>query len=724
MEEGEQVFNIRRQYEAFMDTFKTITLIIPHDQAGGEREFSVVRGDTTIPLEIEEEIQLERAMKIVTSLPGELDLEKACEVVDANGIRTDLQVGAVIRTAAFDERYYYEGEDLGVRKVEGGFRFKLWAPTSSAVKLKLISKNGEEAEHDMTREDKGVWTLEIQEDVEGSFYSYLTCINLVWKEALDPYAVAVSFNSRWGVVATELGPPCTSLPPVASPVDAIIYELHVRDFSAGSEGGMKARGRYGAFSERGTKTPGGYSSGVDYLKELGITHVELLPVNDFGGVPDDPSDEEYNWGYNPLFFNVPEGSYSSDPGEPLVRIRELKEVVNNLHDEGIRVIMDVVYNHVFIREESSFEKIVPGYFFRHGENGLPSNGTGVGNDFASERLMARKFIKDSIRFWINEYGFDGFRFDLMGILDVTTMNEVSDLARDSGLIVIGEGWDLNTPIPQEEKANLRNARSIPDVGQFNDWFRDTVKGSTFNLHDKGFILGHSGLEKQVAQVLSGSVGIQSRDQGIFDGPIQSVNYIESHDNHTLWDKMKACMHESEEQLFKRQSLGTAMVLLSQGIPFIHAGQEFYRTKGGHENSYNAPVRINQLDWTRREEHEKAIAYVRGLIDIRKAHGAFRFPEARLIREHVSIVSAEHQSVVIRYSEVGDYGPWSEMILAFNGGTEPASFALGEGERWRCLAKGDRADADGLFTIEGDQLEVAPLTVSVAVMQSIPGKLDE
>ncbi|MHC8522846.1 hypothetical protein ACPJHQ_18765 [Rossellomorea sp. H39__3] len=267
--------------------------------------------------------------------------------------------------------------------------------------------------------------------------------------------------------------------------------------------------------------------------------------------------------------------------------------------------------------------------------------------------MARKFIKDSIRFWINEYGFDGFRFDLMGILDVTTMNEVSDLARDSGLIVIGEGWDLNTPIPQEEKANLRNARSIPDVGQFNDWFRDTVKGSTFNLHDKGFILGHSGLEKQVAQVLSGSVGIQSRDQGIFDGPIQSVNYIESHDNHTLWDKMKACMHESEEQLFKRQSLGTAMVLLSQGIPFIHAGQEFYRTKGGHENSYNAPVRINQLDWKRREEHEKAIAYVRGLIDIRKAHGAFRFPEARLIREHVSVVSAEHQSVVIRYSEVGD-----------------------------------------------------------------------
>ncbi len=675
MEEGEQVFNISRHYEAFMDTFTTITLIIPHDQDGGEEDFRVVRGDITIPLEIKEEILLEHARKIVTSLPEELDLEEACEVVDANGVRTDLQVGAVIRTDAFDERYYYDGEDLGVRKEEGGFRFKLWAPTSSAVRLKLISKNGEETEHSMMREEKGVWTLGIQEDVEGFCYSYLTCINLVWKEALDPYAVAVSFNSRWGVVTTELGPPCSALPPVSSPVDAIIYELHVRDFSAGSEGGMKARGRYDAFSERGTKTPSGYSSGVDYLKELGITHVELLPVNDFGGVPDDPSDEEYNWGYNPLFFNVPEGSYSSDPCEPLVRIRELKEVVNNLHDEGIRVIMDVVYNHVFIREESSFEKIVPGYFFRHGENGLPSNGTGVGNDFASERLMARKFIKDSIRFWINEYGFDGFRFDLMGILDVTTMNEVSDLAKEAGLIVIGEGWDLNTPIPQEEKANLRNARSIPEVGQFNDWFRDTVKGSTFNLHDKGFILGHSGLEKQVAQVLSGSVGIQSRDQGIFDGPIQSVNYIESHDNHTLWDKMKACMHESDEQLFKRQSLGTAMVLLSQGIPFIHAGQEFYRTKGGHENSYNAPVRINQLDWKRREEHDKSIGYVRGLITIRKAHGAFRFKEAPLIRQHVSVVMAENQSVVIRYSEVGDYGPWSEIILVFNGGTEPAVLHL-------------------------------------------------
>ncbi|WP_201715923.1 type I pullulanase [Rossellomorea arthrocnemi] len=710
---------ISRQYDAFLDTFNTITMILPYDyHEGNSGHFTLIKGNEKIALHIEEKIPLNDAMKYVTTIQSEkIILGDFYEIVDEHDTKTDLQIGAVIRTEEFDARYYYDGNDLGVTDQGGCTVFKVWAPTATEVRLKLKSPGDEETQYSYTRMESGVWECRVKKDVEGYFYTILPCINLVWDELVDPYAKAVSLNSEWGCVIKPVDDGTNHpLSPLSSPTDAVIYELNIRDFSAQKESGMKYRGKYCAFSEKGTTTPNGFSSGIQYLKELGVTHVELLPVNDFDGVTDNPSDTSYNWGYNPLFFNAPEGSYSLKPEDPYERIRELKTVIRCLHDENIRVIQDVVYNHVFIREQSSFEKLVPGYFFRHDENGLPSNGTGVGNDFASERLMARKFIVDSILYWMTEYGVDGFRFDLMGILDVKTMTTIREEVDKvlPGAILIGEGWDLNTPLPPHQKANLRNAHQLQGIGQFNDWFRDTIKGSTFNLYDKGFALGHGQLEEKVELVLTGSIGMKSGERGLFKEPTQSVNYVESHDNHTLWDKMKACLNEDEDTLKDRHKLATSMVLLSQGIPFLHAGQEFFRTKKGIENSYNSPIEMNQLDWIRREEFDGVVQYVKALIQIRKSHGAFRLQKSDLIREHVKVSHSQANLVDVSYHNVHPYGPWDEILMVFHSDTKTCEYSLPDGNKWVCLSDGHQASVKGLYDMKELSITLQPVSSYVFV----------
>ncbi len=690
---------INRLYEAFLDDIYTITILLPYSYYDGKStEFFIKDEDNS--LEVKETQALAEHMKYICNLSTGLELGKTHVIIDEHGNETDLQIGAVIRSPQFDEKYYYDGNDLGVTYVDGHTIFKVWSPTSTAVKLRLKKQGTDEVkQYDLLRQEKGIWEFAIKGDYDGFFYSFLTCNNLIWNELIDPYAKSVSFNSQWGCVITKEDSKVLvkPLPALSSPTDAIIYELNIRDFSTHPDSGMKHKGKYLSFTEENTRTSNGYSTGVQYLKELGVTHVELLPVNDFGGVTDDKEETRYNWGYNPLYFNAPEGSYSLSPEKPHERINELKRLIQSLHKENIRVILDVVYNHVFIREKSSFEKLVPGYFFRHDENGMPANGTGVGNDFASERLMARKFIVDSIEYWLTEYGVDGFRFDLMGILDVDTMNCIREKVESvlPNAILIGEGWDLNTPIPQEKKANLRNADRIPSIGQFNDRFRDTIKGSTFNLYDKGFALGRRHFENKVMHVLSGSIGRDEQERALFKEPAQSVNYVESHDNHTLWDKLKACLQEDNSSLMKRHRLATAAVLLSQGIPFLHAGQEFYRTKQGVENSYNSGDDINQLNWTDREKYNDYVQFVQELIKIRKSHGAFRFPNVELIKQHVQMKSEKDNLITVHYQNVRSYGPWAEILLIFTSDINSVQYPLPKGEQWICLANGEKASINGM-----------------------------
>ncbi|HYK73676.1 MAG TPA: type I pullulanase, partial [Pseudoneobacillus sp.] len=359
---------------------------------------------------------------------------------------------------------------------------------------------------------------------------------------------------------------------------------------------------------------------------------------------------------------------ATNPSDPYSRIIELKQLIHTIQENGIRVILDVVYNHVYDRENSSFEKIVPGYFFRHDQFGMPSNGTGVGNDMASERLMVRKFILDSVHFWIQEYGIDGFRFDLMGILDIDTMEQIRDLVDqfDPSFMIIGEGWDLNTPLPTQKKAIIKNQSKLPRIAQFNDIFRDTIKGCTFNLNDKGFVFGNHVKLSQSKQVISGSIGLIEGGNGIFLEPSQTINYIESHDNHTMWDKFLSMqVEEDEKTLIRYHRLASTILLLSQGIPFLHSGQEFFRTKNKIGNSYKSPNEVNRLDWVRKQKHLEHVEYLKGLIELRKSNQAFRLRTAIQIKSHFEWLPLIEPILGYRLKDIKSYGEWSDIVVIFN-----------------------------------------------------------
>ncbi|HZG71574.1 MAG TPA: type I pullulanase, partial [Chondromyces sp.] len=545
-----------RPFYAYLDELDMITVIMPVSYLEEEVSFFQLETDGVLhDLEIVEKRELDGEKKYVCKSPVQPLFGKTHYIIDERGGRTDLQIGAVIRTDAFDDQFYYPANDLGAVYEPKATSFKVWAPTAVRAVLLLKKKNEEKAlSIEMTRDKNGVYSLIVPGDLEGSFYRYKVLINNEWREAADPYSRAVSIHSEWSSIIDDRKTYVKPIQPapLPSPLDAIIYEISIRDFSIHPESGMLHKGKYLALTEAQTSGKKGTPTGLSYLKELGITHVEFLPFNDFYGVPDDNPSAAYNWGYNPLFFNVPEGSYSSDPTNPYSRVVELKKMIEAVHETGLRVIMDVVYNHVYIRETSPFEILVPGYYFRHDQHGLPSNGTGVGNDFASERKMARAFILHSLEYWITEFNIDGFRFDLMGILDIQTMTEAKKIIskHKKDCLLLGEGWDLNTPLAREKKANMRNQQLLPGIGQFNDWFRDTIKGSTFNLYDSGYSFGRKSLAGDAFQVIAGSVGL-GHNRGIFATPEQSINYVESHDNNTLWDKLEACFPGEIEKNKKR-----------------------------------------------------------------------------------------------------------------------------------------------------------------------------
>jgi pullulanase len=713
--------SMERDFYAYLDELDIVTVLIPFSNQRSSSVSFYLKDDLSgqlSQLDIIEQIPLKDAMKYICRLNEGIEIGKQYWVTDKHGQKTDMQIGAVIRTREFDERFFYDGP-LGISYSKEKTEFRLWAPSASDVRLMLIAPDGHHEhakEHPLTRKDKGVWTIQIIGDLECFRYYYLVCVNRQWKEAVDPYASAVSVNGEYGMVIDmkKTRQPKPPLPPLDLPADAIIYETHIRDLTVHPNSGIVKKGTYLGAAELNTMNGKGMATGLSYMKELGVTHIEFLPVHDFAGVDEHDVSREYNWGYNPLHFNAPDGSYSSDPANPYARIKELKSLIRTIHSQGLRVIMDVVYNHVYIRESSSFEKIVPGYFFRHDSYGMPSNGTGVGNDFASERLMARKFIIDSCLFWLKEYQIDGFRFDLMGILDVTTMNQIRKAVHsiDPDVLMIGEGWDLNTPIPQHQKANIRNQEKLPGIGQFNDWFRDTIKGNTFNLYDRGYALGNEYYYQAAKEVLAGSIGIEKKEKGLFDSPLQSVNYVESHDNHTLWDKLSVCSKDLTEEIrMKQHRLATVMVLLAQGIPFLHSGQEFFRTKQGIGNSYRSSDEINQLNWDRKNKYIKNVQYIHGMIRIRKSHKAFRLTKAEFIRSHMKFLPLEAPVIGFTLSDVGAYGKWDRIMVILNPSFEQKTCEI-EGI-WEVLADENRSGTVPIRSAQGP-IKLMPISSYVFV----------
>ncbi|TCN24519.1 type I pullulanase [Mesobacillus foraminis] len=664
--------------------------------------------------------------RVIITTKGELDLSKTYRVSKEGFGMATVQMGKVIGSKSFEEKFYYPGNDLGNTYAKAKTKFRVWAPTASEAKLVTYEKYNSLSgtEFPMTRSEKGTWTAELQGDQNGTLYTYRVKIGDDWNEAVDPYARAVAVNGDKGAVvnleATDPKKWKKNRPKMENPEDAIIYEAHIRDLTIHPDSGIpeKYKGKFLGVAETGTAGPNKVKTGLSHVKDLGITHLQFIPMYDYNTASVDETKldtPQYNWGYDPKNYNVPEGSYSTDPYTPAVRIREMKQMIQTIHENDIRVMMDVVYNHMFSAFESNFHKLVPGYYYRYNDDGTLSNGTGVGNDTASEHKMMRKFIIDSVTYWAREYHIDGFRFDLMGIHDVETMNEVRKALDkiDPSIIVIGEGWDLGTNLPPELKANQKNAYKMPGIGHFNDDIRDGLKGSVFDEQDNGFVNGKDSMELRIKKGVAGGISYTQEIKTFAEDPEQTVTYVEAHDNHTLWDKLQLTNPNDSEQTWKKMhKLATSVVLTSQGISFIHAGQEFMRTKGGDHNSYKSPDSINQLDWNRRSDFDKEVEYFKGLVALRKSSPAFRMTTEEDIRNHLEFLQTPANTVAFVLENPVKRKGTQRYVVAYNANRSTVEIELPAKGNWKVLVNGERAGTRTLGTIRGEKMKVPPLSTYV------------
>ncbi|PHF07651.1 type I pullulanase [Bacillus wiedmannii] len=655
--------------------------------------------------------------KIITE--QKIDLKQTYKVKIENVADTYIEIGKVIRSAEFDHSFYYGGNDLGNIYTPQHTKFRVWAPTASEAKLVTYKKWNDKIgnEINMQQSEKGTWNAELTGNQKGLFYTYKVKIGDKWTEAVDPYARAASVNGDKGAVVDleETNPKKWKMnkkPKFKNPEDAIIYELHVRDLSIQPESGIKQKGKYLGVTEKGTKGPEGVKTGLDHMKDLGVTHIQLLPIFDYASINEENLNEpQYNWGYDPKNFNVPEGSYSTNPYEPTVRITELKQMIQTLHDNNLRVVMDVVYNHMYNAAESNFHKLVPGYYYRYNEDGTFANGTGVGNDTASERKMMRKFMVDSVTYWAKEYNLDGFRFDLMGIHDYETMNEIRKAVNqiDPSIILHGEGWDLNTPLAAELKANQKNAEKMKGIAHFNDNIRDGLKGSVFEEKENGFVNGKENMEDRIKKGITAGIDYDT-NSSTYKDPEQVLTYVEAHDNHTLWDKLELTNPGDSEEVRKQMhKLSSSILLTSQGIPFLHAGQEFMRTKYGDHNSYKSPDSINQMDWLRRAAFNNEVDYMKGLIELRKKYTAFRMTSAEQIKKYITFIDVPKNVVAYTIDEKGSGNKSEYFMVTHNANREDIDITLPSKGPWKVLVDGKQAGSKTLYVVHDNKIKVPALS---------------
>ena len=613
-----------------------------------------------------------------------------------------------MRAQAPYSRYpVYHGKDLGLTYTRRYSIFRIWSPVAEEARI-LFYQDGENGPLLKTipldKSVKGTWYKKLDGDWKGKFYTVQARINKQWKqEVVDPYARAVGVNGRRAMIVNlkETNPPgwVFDKRPVFSkrrqPTDAVIYELHIRDASIDSSSGIGRKGKFLGLTELQTRTRGGYLTGLSHLKELGVTHIHLLPFFDFNSVDERKNQPaQYNWGYDPLNYNVPEGSYSLNPYDGISRIRELKRLILAFHRQGLGVIMDVVYNHTALTEASNFNQLAPGYYYRHKPNGDFSDATACGNETASEMPMMRKFMLESVLYWLKEYHIDGFRFDLMGVHDIQTMNILSDSLHriKPDIILYGEGWTAGeSPFPDSLRAIKKNASKLRGIAVFSDDIRDGIKGSVFDRLDRGFASGKTEDRESVKFGIAAScshpqvdykkVNYSKKPYAIM--PSNTITYAECHDNNTLWDKLSlSCPEAGREERQKMQILALTIVLTSQGIPFLHAGAEFLRTKKGVENSFNAGDSINAINWNLKEENFSVTKYIEFLIRMRKNHPAFRMTTGRQIEKYIHFEQDSLPGLIV-YTLNGNAvkDRWQRIWIAFNGAGVSREVALPKG-KWK------------------------------------------
>ncbi|WP_046244763.1 type I pullulanase [Hymenobacter terrenus] len=631
----------------------------------------------------------------------------------------------------------YNGPDLGLTWRGSQATLRVWAPTAVALHLRLYASGTggtARASYLMKKAEGGTWTYTLPAGTTGFYTVQATIGGKKMAEVADPYAHAVGINGQRGAVLN----PATAQPPgwpedlrpaLKQLTDVVIGEVHVRDLSMHPQSGIRNKGKFLGVAQLGTRGPGGVSTGLDHLVELGLTHIHLLPTNDFASIDETQpaSANRYNWGYDPLNYSVPEGSYATDAANPTVRIREFKQLVQNLHIQGLRVVLDVVYNHTADAGRSAFEQLVPGYYYRHNPDGTLSNATACGNEIASERPMARKLIVESVTYWAREYHADGFRFDLMGVLDIETMRAVRIALdqQDHSIIVYGEGWTAGpSPLPEARRAVKANVSKLPRIAAFGDELRDGVKGHYAHQTEPGFASGQPGLEESVK---FGIVAATQHPQLDYtkvnyakapwaDSPGQAINYVACHDDRVLWDKLTvANPGASEAELIKMDLLSNTIVFTSQGIPFLPVGDEFLRTKGGAHNSYNLPDSVNQLDWARKARYESVYEFYRRLIALRRAHPAFRLATTELVQQHLEFLPNQPAgTIAYRLKDHAGGDTWQNIVVLFNGNRTAANMPIPAG-KYTVVLSGNQLNDSGLGTMDPGGVAVPVLASSAMIL---------
>lgn len=701
--------------------FKKLLLNSTDPENFNIRKLNIKNGDRT--LEIEDFTPTSESSFMIF-LKEELNIKHPC-LISYEGIQAKAFYTNLFSTSEFNDRFYYNGY-LGLTCTKNYSTFKVWSPAATSISL-LIYKNGDicsaetPREFEMSENPNGVWEVTINEDLNTLFYTFKVSVYDSINEAVDPYAKAVGINGLRGAILdlSSTNPKNwdkDKVLPLQHYTDAIIYEVSIRDISMHESSNILHKGKFLGLTEDNTASKKGVSTGLAHIKELGVTHVQVMPFYDFSyESTDEKNPIKYNWGYDPQNCNVPEGSYSLNPYDPRCRILELKTMIQHLHSNNISVNMDVVYNHIYHKSNNNFENIFPEYYFRFNEDGSHSNGSGCGNDTSSENAMMRKFIIDSIMYWAEEYHIDGFRFDLMGLHDIKTMNLICESLNklDRKIMLYGEGWDLKTTLSQSLRTTQENSYKVPSIGFFNDTIRDSIKGSVFSLKDKGFVSGKDNLEHIIKSCVLGSSISRDKFKAIYLSPEQSINYVSCHDNNTLWDKLEFSNKEdSIEDRKDMHKLANAIILTSQGVPFLHSGVEFCRTKDGIEDSVKSSDSINSLNYDRKVEFLDVFNYYKGLIKLRKEHPAFRMFDVEEIKSHIEFIENTPKNTVafiIKNHANGD--SWNNILVIYNANNFPVSINVPQ-NIWNQVVSKTKSGTAVLNVIDSDKILIEGVYMSV------------
>lgn len=703
-------------YQAYADDFGKITIWMKRNFYGGRSDYFYLTSSNGMYIDLLVTGVEDHPDQVRYDLTAPADMPFGVEytVHDSHGLAVPLEMRLITQKPVFAKMFDYEGDDLGAQYHLLYTDFNVWAPTATRLVLNLINE-GKRQSFPMKRTGKGVWRVRVNGDLSHALYTYICTCNGRTTESLDPYALSSTANGRYSAVidTRELDTiqDYALRTKIRSAVDAVIYECDVRDVTSAPSSGTHTNGKFVSMAEENTSWKG-YPTGLSYFKELGITHLQLQPVLDFVTIDEQHPERNYNWGYDPGQLLSLEGSYATNPDDPYCRMKEFRQLVTTLHRNDIRVTMDVVFNHMYDVDSSPFAKLAPYYYFRYNNSGFLSNGSYCGNDLASNQPMMRRYFVHVCTELVRLYKVDGFRFDLMGILDTDTMNAIHDAVKKikPDALIYGEGWDMPTILDPRDKACIVNQDRMPGIGHFNDFFRDTVKGKTSDdqKYARGYITGDMDMSFAMCSAISGNV-LGDPYFFRFTSACKTINSVETHDNGTAWDKMRVCCgHENHDTRLLRMKMMIASTLFSIGVPFLHAGEEFCGTKNDNSNSYNAGDAINQMNWDRAATNRDVVLFTQRAIRIRKQYKAFHYDDGEDVKANVHPSVGEGNIVFLDIHCEDKANHCTDLKVIFNPSYDDRVYT--QDEPWKVIFDHDGQPADS----ESNDIRVPGLSVIVAV----------